>query len=776
MIAPGEAVVFTAEDATAFRTVWSLNPSVQVISDSGAPGFGQNDGVFLFNASNQQVVTLSYAAAGFTKSDGSPSSGGHAGLSAGGASPTQSAVLDPTFGTTTPRYTAADGVLYGTVLVGTGPEAGSPGESGLNVAPPAFELSVAITPASFSESAANPAATGTVSRIGDTTAELVVTLSSGDTTEATVPPTVTIPAGSASVPFDVTAVDDAFPDGDQTFSISATAADSFPGSMEITVTDDGDTFAQRLLLTEVQSNQSPGAPAGANDYWELTNFGATAVDLTGYAWHDSDRNATVAANVSLLPSGSSIAPGESVIFTEASPADFRAWWGLGDSVKVFQADAAQSGLGGNDGVSLFGPSGNEIFFFSYAASGFVLENGNPSLGGHAGLSAGGSDAFQAAIWVPSSGFDSPRYTAATGENYGSFGAATGTDLGSPGSLGEVVDLSIYVRVGRFDLPEPSRTTAPANNLLAEEASAVTYNWDTDSLFITGDGGQSITQVSKTGVLIDTMTLALGSSPQGTDFYDPEGLTYIGNGEFVMSEERDRQLVKFTYMAGATLTRAQAQTVKLGTFDNNTGTEGVSFDPMTGGYIALKEKNPIGVFQTDVDFTNGTASNGSATAANSLNLFDTSLLGMTDVADVFALSNLPVSYSGNLLVLGQEDGRVVNIDRSGNISSTLNITSDPGNPLSVADQQHEGITMDREGRIYIVNENGGGDITRPQLWVYAAATGPNAAPTAVALNNELTSVPENAPTFSPFKIADIVVTDDGLGRQRTERHGCGCRLF
>ena len=135
-----------------------------------------------------------------------------------------------------------------------------------------------------------------------------------------------------------------------------------------------------------------------------------------------------------------------------------------------------------------------------------------------------------------------------------------------------IDLSTYVRVGRYNLPEPTRTAAPTNNLLCQEASAVAYNWDTDTLFITADGSTSITQVSKTGQLIDTMTMAQGSSPQGTDFYDTEGLTYIGNGQFVMSEERDRQLVKFTYAAGTTLTRANTQTVKIGNFVPNTGTE------------------------------------------------------------------------------------------------------------------------------------------------------------------------------------------------------------
>ncbi len=88
-------------------------------------------------------------------------------------------------------------------------------------------------------------------------------------------------------------------------------------------------------------------------------------------------------------------------------------------------------------------------------------------------------------------------------------------------------------------PKPTRTAAPANSLLAQEISAVTYNWDTDTLFVVGDGGTSIVQVTKTGQLIDSMTLAPGSSPQGTDFYDTEGLTYVGGGKFVVIEERDR---------------------------------------------------------------------------------------------------------------------------------------------------------------------------------------------------------------------------------------------
>src|SRR6185436_13318877 len=118
-----------------------------------------------------------------------------------------------------------------------------------------------------------------------------------------------------------------------------------------------------------------------------------------------------------------------------------------------------------------------------------------------------------------------------------------------------VDLSTYVRVGRFDLPEPTRTAHPPNNLLAQEASGVTYNWDTDTLFVVGDGGTAVAQVTKTGQLINSMTLAPGSSPQGTDFFDPEGITYVGDGKFVLVEERDRQANLFTYTPGSVLHKA-----------------------------------------------------------------------------------------------------------------------------------------------------------------------------------------------------------------------------
>lgn len=344
-----------------------------------------------------------------------------------------------------------------------------------------------------------------------------------------------------------------------------------------------------------------------------------------------------------------------------------------------------------------------------------------------------------------------------------------------------VDLSRYVRVGRYDLPEPTRTTPPANSLLAQEASGVAYNWDTNTLFIVGDGGTSVTEVTKTGQLVSSMTLPPGGSAQGTEFFDTEGITYIGGGQFVLTEERDRQAVKFTYVAGGTLARSAAQTVKLGTTIGNIGLEGLTYDPQTGGFIFTKEADPEGLFLTAIDFNAGTASNGTPATVNSANLFDPALANLEDMSDVFAFSNLPAMagqpQAGNLLILSQESGRIRNIDRSGNILSTLTLVADTGNPLSIQNQTQEGITMDRDGVIYVVSENGGGDADHPQLWVYAPSFVANQAPTALVLSTASSSIPESSSTAAPIKMAVIVVTDaDGVGVNQFSVSGADAASF
>ena len=79
----------------------------------------------------------------------------------------------------------------------------------------------------------------------------------------------------------------------------------------------------------------------------------------------------------------------------------------------------------------------------------------------------------------------------------------------------------------------------------------------------------------------------------------------------------------------------------------------------------------------------------------------------------ALSSTP-DYS-HLLVLSEESGRIVEIDRSGTVFSSLTVGTAG---------QFEGLTMDDQGRLYVVGELAGTN-GHSALWVYAPVPEPQA---------------------------------------------------
>ncbi|MCA8998270.1 MAG: cadherin-like domain-containing protein [Planctomycetaceae bacterium] len=90
--------------------------------------------------------------------------------------------------------------------------------------------------------------TGTLTRTGSTLLDQTVTLNSSDTTEATVPTTVIIPAGKASVTFTIQAVDDTFADGAQPATITASTTDAKNSQITVTITDNDVSVAGDDIL------------------------------------------------------------------------------------------------------------------------------------------------------------------------------------------------------------------------------------------------------------------------------------------------------------------------------------------------------------------------------------------------------------------------------------------------------------------------------------------------------------------------------------------------
>jgi hypothetical protein len=108
----------------------------------------------------------------------------------------------------------------------------------------------------------------------------------------------------------------------------------------------------QLKITEVESAQADGEH---QDWWELTNFGPSPVDLIGYKFDDS--SSAVASSITLSTASLPIAPGESIIFVETlTPELFRTWWGAGLSLDTKVITYTGSGLGlgaGGDVVNVW---------------------------------------------------------------------------------------------------------------------------------------------------------------------------------------------------------------------------------------------------------------------------------------------------------------------------------------------------------------------------------------------------------------------------------------
>ena len=189
----------------------------------------------------------------------------------------------------------------------------------------------------------------------------------------------------------------------------------------------------QLAITEVVSSGSTNLGAALvaqkSDWWELSNFGTNAINLTGYKWND---NAGGLIGGDALPfNGLTIQPGESIVFVESvanictNETQFRAWWGpsLGAAVQI--RFYSGNGLGsGGDGVRLWAPSATGDANFVDSADFLTALRGSSF------------------IYATNSGvFPAPGQFSTNGVN-GAFKAVQTDDVGSPGVNQGSVPLSI----------------------------------------------------------------------------------------------------------------------------------------------------------------------------------------------------------------------------------------------------------------------------------------------------------------------------------------------
>jgi uncharacterized protein YjiK len=242
-----------------------------------------------------------------------------------------------------------------------------------------------------------------------------------------------------------------------------------------------------------------------------------------------------------------------------------------------------------------------------------------------------------------------------------------------------------------------------------EGSAITYARDRGTLFFVGDEGTGVIEISTTGQTISNNYFDWTGT--GSTKHDTEGLTYLGNGQLVVGEERLQDAYSFSYVAGGTVALANNFVSISNTAVGNNGMEGLSYDPRNGSFVTIKQQSPQDILSGNLTFAAATGAppvltgDGSSPPGGGVstmaNLFNPALLGVTTLSDVQTLSPIDAligtNAADNLLILSLGSKRLLEVDRLGNIKSSFDLTN------VLIHNAIEGVTVDQFGTIYLVAE-------------------------------------------------------------------------
>ncbi|MFP3497417.1 SdiA-regulated domain-containing protein [Pseudomonas sp. SIMBA_059] len=215
----------------------------------------------------------------------------------------------------------------------------------------------------------------------------------------------------------------------------------------------------------------------------------------------------------------------------------------------------------------------------------------------------------------------------------------------------------------------------------DEASDVSYNPQTKTLFSVMGKNAFLVELSLQGDVLRKMPL--------NGWSNPEGVTVMENGLMAVVDERDHSLTVVKVDAATTqLNKADFTSYDLGpSKDQNKAFEGVTWDKRNQ-QIVLGEERPPALFTWKTD---GTTLTGAKQKLASTEL---------DMRNLSALAIDP--RTGHMLVLSADSHLLLELDEKGKQVSFMTLLGG-FNGLKHTIPRAEGVTMDEDGTVYIVSE-------------------------------------------------------------------------
>jgi hypothetical protein len=238
-----------------------------------------------------------------------------------------------------------------------------------------------------------------------------------------------------------------------------------------------DTFTQDGVTNSISPN---------SDFWELSNFGTNAIELSGYKM--ADEGAGLGGAYSGPFDGLIIQPGEVIVFVQDSvnttEQSFRDWWGLTNSTRIISYHNYGLSSSG-DGMSLWDASDNLIDHAHVDAATKGVSFTYDSLTGNFGILS-------------------------TNGVGGAFQAATADDVGSPGVNTGPVSLAFTV--------QPTNTNSTAGSTVTFTSAArgfphPHFTWQRNGVDVPGATDATLTLVNLTTNNAGTYTVVITNGIQ-----------------------------------------------------------------------------------------------------------------------------------------------------------------------------------------------------------------------------------------------------------------------